>query len=739
MDKKHITIMLAVAAMHCAMSLEGFAAPEDKAEKHITLKEVEIIGVKSGITADAEAVTQLDSAAISHARIKTLQNLGEIAPNFYMPQYGSRMTSSIYVRGLGARIDNPVVGYSVDNVPIFNKNNFDFDLIDIDRIDVFRGPQAVLAGRNTMAGQVNVYTLSPWKYTGVKAMAEYGSHASFKASATASGKISEKVASSLSAYYTTRNGYWRNSFNNSRVGDENQVSARWKLAVRPTAWHSITNTASFTHSRQKGYPYSSIETGQINYNDTCFYRRNSFSDGLTAVWAGKRVVVTSATSFQYLDDNMTLDQDFLPADYFTLTQKQREWVLTQDLYAKGSRGKYRWTAGVFGFFRRNSMDAPVTFHKTGINGLIMRGYNMIHKDAPIKWNSDSFILGSKFRTPTRGIAVYQDSNYDLYNISFNFGLRYSYESSTMFYDNDCSTSYTKILPPPPTPVPVEIHNHGKLSLHSSRFLPRASVTWHIPQIFGELFFNYSQGYKAGGFNTQMFSDILQQELMKDMGLSHGGYDVDKTVKYKPEYSHNYEIGLKGDVFDGLISYGFTGFFIDCRDQQITRFPDNMTTGRMMSNAGRTYSRGFESEIVFRPNPDMSFRASYGYTHATFRKYHDGKTSYKGKRVPFAPESTLYISGYYRLPVSFAGFTPSVSANVRGTGDIYWDEANTVRQNFYALMGASISFDSRHFSINLWADNITQTKYNSFYFVSMRNAFVQKGTPRMAGISLRYTL
>lgn len=734
-----MTASLAMAAVLGAMPSAILAATDEKEQKHITLKEIEVIGVKSGITADAEAVTRLDSAAVSDARIRTLQNLGEIAPNFYMPQYGSRMTSSIYVRGLGARIDNPVVGYSVDNVPVFNKNNFDFDLIDIDRIDVFRGPQAVLAGRNTMAGQINVYTLSPWKYSGLKAMAEYGSHASFKASATASGKLSGNVASSVSAYYTRRNGYWRNTFNNSRTGDENQVSARWKLAARPTPWHSITNTASFTHSSQKGYPYCALETAQINYNDTCFYRRNSFADGLTAVWAGKRVVVTSATSFQYLDDNMTLDQDFLPADYFTLTQKQHEWVLTQDLYAKGSRGSYRWTAGIFGFFRSNSMDAPVTFHSTGINGLIVRGYNMLHKDAPIKWDSDSFVLGSDFHTPTRGFAIYQDSNYDLDRLSFNFGLRYSYESSTMFYGNDCSTSYSVLLPPPPSPVAVEIHNHGKLSLRSSRFLPRASVTWHIPRIFGEVYFNYSQGYKAGGFNTQMFSDILQQELMRDMGLGHGSYDIGKTVKYKPEYSHNYEIGLKGDVFDGLISYSFTGFFIDCRDQQITRFPDGTTTGRMMSNAGRTYSRGFESEIVFNPNPDMSFRASYGYTHATFRKYDDGKTSYNGRRVPFAPESTLYFSGYWRLPFSFAGFTPAVGANVRGTGDIYWDEANTVRQNFYALLGANISFDSRHFSINLWADNITRTAYNSFYFVSMRNAFVQKGNPRLAGISLRYTL
>ena len=84
------------------------------------------------------------------------------------------MTSTIYVRGMGARIDQPVVGFNVDNVPFLNKDGYDFDIEDIDRIEVLRGPQSTLYGRNTMGGLVNVYTLSPMKYQGLRSMLEYG-------------------------------------------------------------------------------------------------------------------------------------------------------------------------------------------------------------------------------------------------------------------------------------------------------------------------------------------------------------------------------------------------------------------------------------------------------------------------------------------------------------------------------------------------------------------------------------
>lgn len=97
----------------------------------------------------------------------------------------------------------------------------------------------------------------------------------------------------------------------------------------------LQNVLAGSLLRQGGYPYEYIETGEINYNDTCFYRRFTVNDGLSLTYRGDGWSLVSITTLQHIDDNMTLDQDFLPLSYFTLTQKQRETALTEDVAKPG--------------------------------------------------------------------------------------------------------------------------------------------------------------------------------------------------------------------------------------------------------------------------------------------------------------------------------------------------------------------------------------------------------------------
>ena len=213
-------------------------------------------------------------------------------------------------------------------------------------------------------------------------------------------------------------GCYDNEFNGEKVGAAKNGSLRLKVCWRPNSWLSVTNTASGSVTRQSGYPYESVSTGKISYNDTCFYKRTTFADGLTVAFAGKRVVVTSVTTAQYIDDNMTLDQDFLPDDYFTLTQKRREWAFTEDLFTKGTRGAYDWLGGVFAFSKSSDMNAPVTFYDTGISQLIESHRNEINPHYPIRWDERSFVLGSDFSQKTYGVAAYHESNYHWNNWTF---------------------------------------------------------------------------------------------------------------------------------------------------------------------------------------------------------------------------------------------------------------------------------------------------------------------------------
>ena len=120
------------------------------------------------------SITTIRRNEIEGRHFNSVKEMSAVVPNFFQPAYGSSMTSSIYVRGFGSRIDQPVVGMNVDNVPLMNKNNYDFDLFDIDNVQVIRGAQSMLYGRNTMGGAINVTTLSPLNFQGKRLMLEYG-------------------------------------------------------------------------------------------------------------------------------------------------------------------------------------------------------------------------------------------------------------------------------------------------------------------------------------------------------------------------------------------------------------------------------------------------------------------------------------------------------------------------------------------------------------------------------------
>lgn len=702
------------------------------------LKEVAVVGSKQQAESELAATTIISAPEIERLGIVKIKDISELAPNFYLPDYGSRMTSSIYVRGLGARIDQPVVGLNVDGVTYLNKDNYDFDLVDIERIEVLRGPQAILNGRNTMGGQINIVTLSPWRFSGWRVMAEYGRANSAKASIGWYGRLSPLLATSLTGYYTMTDGFFRNQYDGSRIDTERQASMRWKLSWHPSDRLSLTNVASAQITRQEGLPYENIASGTIAYNDSARYHRNSISDGLTVGWTGKRVVVNSVTSFQYIDDKLTADQDFLPDPYFTLIQDRKEWALTQDLYTKGSRGTNSWLGGIFGFYKNSKMLAPVTFKDKGISDLIEAHPNEMNPEYPLKWDTRRFTLGSRFTTLSKGVALYARDTYKWQRWTFELGLRWDVEHASLIYDSNCHSSYTifHVLPNGEkvvhANVPVEINDHGHLHRTFSELLPKFTVGYDFSSDL-RLYANISKAYKAGGYNSQMFSDVLQQRIMEMMGVTMK-YDVDQIVSYKPEKSWNYELG--GEYSGKSYKIKADLFYISCTDQQLTAFPDGLTTGRIMTNAGRTRSFGAELSVDYSPIEALSLRASYGYTNATFRVYNNGKTDFSGKRLPYAPQNTLYIGANYELPFSCFNATPAIETSVRGIGDIMWNEENTLRQPFYATLSAAISLGNDLWNVRLWGENLTNTRYCTFYFKSIGNEFVQRARPWMIGATIR---
>lgn len=126
------------------------------------------------------SVTILSPQQIIGRQIDALKDISSFVPNLYMPDYGAKLTSAIYIRGIGARSSGQSIGMYVDNVPYLDKSTFDFELTDIQRIEVLRGPQGTLYGRNAMGGIVNIYTISPFDFQGKKLSVSAGNYGQVK-------------------------------------------------------------------------------------------------------------------------------------------------------------------------------------------------------------------------------------------------------------------------------------------------------------------------------------------------------------------------------------------------------------------------------------------------------------------------------------------------------------------------------------------------------------------------------
>lgn len=703
----------------------------------------------------AISTTSVGMARIRSEQIEAVRDLSLITPNLYIPDYGSKMTSSIYIRGIGARIDQPAIGLYVDNIPYLNKNNYDFGFYDIRQVEVLRGPQSSLYGRNTIGGVINLYTLSPLDYQGVRIGVEYGSANTFNGRVSVYEKPNDSFGYSVAAYYDRSDGFFKNAYDNRNCDWSHEFGFRNRIVwLLRNSW-SIDNTLSINNVRQGGFPYAQVDsTGKgtlpVCHDDPCSYDRFTLSEGISIRHTGSEMEFSSITSYQYTNDEMVLDQDFQPRPIFTLIQSQNEHAVTQDFVFRTRNRAKRWQTlcGLFGFFKYNDMRAPVTFKRAGIDELILENINAgihhIFPDEDILIRENQFVITDDFKLPTWGAALYHQSTLHLNRWTVTAGIRFDYEHAAMRHDNSAELNYRFTMTMPEY-RPLVTTMSGKERLSFYEFLPRLSASYRFQS--GNLYASVAKGYKAGGFNTQIFSDILQSRMMNDMmedlgvypeGSPSASYDNASATTYKPEHNWNYEIGGHFLWFDGSLKADLALFYIDCRNQQLTVFPPGKSTGRMMSNAGRTRSYGAETSISYSI-AELTLNGSYGYTNARFLSYNSGTTSYAGNYIPYAPTHTFALSGDYSINVGKWIDRILLHCDLRGAGPFYWNEENSLRQPFYSLLGASVGIQKQNWTLSFWGSNLTGTDYDVFYFMSIGNSFVQHGKPRQLGVSLQINI
>ncbi|MBO7230951.1 MAG: TonB-dependent receptor [Bacteroidaceae bacterium] len=733
-----------------------FLVPEQEKIDSVLLQAVDIVAsvkISDDEAEGAYSTTSMRRAELENRHINSVKELSAIAPNFYQPDYGSRMTSSMYVRGFGSRIDQPVVGMNIDGVPVMNKNNYDFELFDIDRVHVMRGAQGLLYGRNTSGGAINLYTMSPLNFQGKRFTLEYGNANTVRVKASHYAAPSRNFGWAVSLLYNHSDGYFLNKETGKNCDGGDNGALRLRLQWLPKSGWSIDNTFSVGYTSEGGWAYRHYDTiektlAPVAYNDECSYKRFSLSEGLVVKRVFDRVTLSSTTGYQYIDDRMRLDNDFLPLDYFSMGQYQKEHSLTQEVVARIDMAefapdwdKFELMGGVFGFFKYADLSAPVHFKQYGIENLIIKNanenyYHHLSGDRELTFKEDNFVIEDDFSIPTVGVSAFLQSSSAIKGFEMNAGLRIDYEYSSMTYDSRSVVHYSTYKDLRDSQELKTVFK-GSTSVSAIKLLPSISLSYGGN--WGNVYASARKGFKAGGFNTQLFSDILQTKMTGELIGNEQDVDASSTV-YKPEENWTFELGTHlSPLSNGNLDIMASFFYIDCRNQQLTVFPQGMSTGRMMSNAGRSFSCGAELAVRYLVGA-FTFDAGFGYTHAEFVKYNRGDVDLSGKILPYAPRETASANITYRIPVprSFANlFVLNVGWN--GIGRIYWNEENNLSQSFYNLLSASLTWEKGHWGASIWGKNLLNEKYNTFYFRSIGNDFFAQGKPLHFGVSLHVNL
>lgn len=738
------------------------------------------------------AVTLLSQQDMQAAQVNSIKNLTSLVPNMFIPDYGSRLTSAVYIRGIGSRINTPSVGLYVDNIPYIDKSAFDFNYSDVERIDVLRGPQGTLYGRNAMGGLVKIHTKSPFTYQGTDFRMGAGTHNAYNTSLTHYHRISERFAFSTGGFYDYQGGFFRNAARNNEKADKGQsAGGRFRGIYLPSENWKVDLSLSYEYSDQGGYPYFYMGNlnpdkqdeqlrpfvGKISNNEASSYYRNLMNAGLNLEYQARDFTLSAVTGYQFLKDRMFMDQDFTPADIFNIEQKQKMNTVSEEVILKSRPNRrWQWTSGAFGFYQWLHTDGPVVFHKEGINqvmeGNVNNVFDALADKSPmipqmhLDINNESLRVGGSFDTPTLSGALFHQSTFnDLFvkGLSATVGLRLDYEKIWMDYNSVADpTNFDFSLKMATAPRPIistglegNAAYIGKESADYVQLLPKFALQYEWKK-GNNVYATAARGYRSGGYNIQMFSDLITGVLRNSMMdaiaadpkfSSMAGMikkmkgelpEVSEATRYRPEYTWNYEIGTHLTFWEGRLLADVSAFYMDTRDQQISKFAES-GLGRVTVNAGKSRSYGAEASLRAALTDDLTLNACYGYTYAVFKDYATSdQLNYKGNYVPFVPKHTLNVGGQYIFRIHPGHWLDRIqlNANYTGAGRIYWTEENTVSQAFYGTLNGRVSFQKGNGQIDFWVRNALDKDYAAFYFESMGNGFMQKGRPVQAGIELR---
>jgi outer membrane receptor protein involved in Fe transport len=741
------------------------------------------------------AVSVVSPKQLKDSQIESLPDMSSFVPNFFIPSYGSKVSTPIYIRGIGARLGSQTVSLYVDNVPSFNPSAFDFEFQDIQRIEVLRGAQGTLYGRNAIGGIVNMYTLSPLSFQGTTVMLGGGNHGQFTVKGSNYSRLSEQFGLSVAAYYKKDDGFFKNNYTDRNVDASKNAGGRVKMEWEVTPSFKALLFGNYDYVSGGAFPYMHQDSSAVNFNEPSSYDRHLFTNGLSLDYSGNGYSVHSTTGYQFLKDDMKMDQDYTPRSVFSINQNQKQHSLSQEITVKSdNRNRYRWVLGAFGFYDHRVIDTPVALKDEMIVFL------QSHMPSFITYDNKRIDLPGLYTKPSKGAALFHQSTLtDLFGfngLSATAGIRFDYEHAGIDFSTESKGGdITVRVPGRDMVIPIDGDTliEGSFSKSFWKILPKFALKYGFSPT-SIIYLSASKGYKTGGYNEQIFSEVLQdaleESLTSSMPPGMGGPPatsgeettkptLEEQLSYDPETSWTFELGGRYEMLDRKLSLTYALFYSLVNDIQIIELRKQGTTGRTIKNAGKSKSKGVELSLKYSPFKNFSLYGDYGFADARFSNYKfereqlddEGNTveddegnpvmtvtDYSGNHVPFAPRHTLSVGASYMHHFGNGSLIERLVANIQysGVGKIYWTESNKTTpqegdagvelyQPFYGLVNGSVAAEMGAFSLELWAKNLFNTDYHSFLFEASDittgkvNQFVQRGYPPRLGATLRYTI
>lgn len=634
------------------------------------------------------AVTALSSDSLRNLQASDIGDIQGAVPNLTLHE-GDASNAVIYIRGVG-QIDSlafadPGVGVYVDDVYLGRAQGAFLSVYDVDRVEVLRGPQGTLYGRNTIGGAVKFVSTPLSNALTYGAEATGGSYGTLELKGSVGGALVEDTLLAKAAVsFVRREGYGGNAFNGKDDGDKREIAGRLAFEYRPSSDLRLRLNIDGSRARPDtsrtparatavfGYPATTSAPFRVDANFNDVNHLDTFGASLTAEWDLSRIfTLRSITAYRKMRFKADLDLDATPDSIFGVYDDEKQHQLSQELQLVVTSDRFQGVAGLFYFNEHDD-----TF--SGLYGPAI-----------------ALVTGSLNVQRNRSAAAYGQGTYKVTDrLSLTAGLRYTHESKNFLRTQKYFAASTT-LPVPYDQGPFATYIDTAKSWNS--LTPKVGLDYKVSGAV-LAYASISRGFKSGGFDGR-------------------ANDTAAARPYDPETLWAYEAGLKTQFLDRRVTLNAALFWNDYKNLQLSSFTATSTGAftALFTNAGAATMRGAEFELVARPSKPLTLNLTLSYLDAHYDRYigPGGVDISHQRELVNAPKWSGRAGATYEVDLGSGGnLTLGGDANYRSKTYPTVSSSEILAQHGYVLVDAFARWADagNHFYVQFGVKNLTDKRY-----------------------------